>query len=636
MRHLLPLFSFAVLASLCGCVQPTKAPSPYGVCAHVTRGGEAEIQVAELGLMRQADIAWVRSDFDWSGIQSKADGAWDFTRLDTVISNAEQHGVQILPILGYDTEFANPAFTHLPLWENYVRAVSARYCGRLPVLELWNEQNINGFGKDSNPTNYLPLLRSTYATVKAVDPKLTLAVGGFAGVPTNYIDRLYQLGGGPYFDVMNVHPYGQPSPPESYLENQLADLKATMAKYGDAAKPIWITEFGWPTQKQRIAAPGVIKAGLKAARPDKNDAWRIAVFEGPGLAAPSEDVLKSELPGSARIQRLAFDALSAALDARAVDAVVLPFSEEFPADGFDKLIDFVRQGGVLIDCGGMPLWAPLTRGPDGKWVKSTRYGEAFRDPLRIGVEAWWYKKDVIPERMPVRFVGPAADLPMPKNGIAAERFLTPQNFKPGDRFIPLLSGEHNGYTGTAAAVYAYNSDLKGAVIVSSLFERGLQGSTEAEQAKLLPRALLIALHFGVVRTFWYEFQAPEVDDLDQESHFGIVHSDLSPKPAYLAYKTLTAQRPAGSAALDRPWKSADGALYYPQWKLPGGSPAGAVWAYRKAGRYALTFSTKKVALVNHAGAAVQAEWRGRVCTLPLTDEPIYFKGGTLEATAAAP
>jgi hypothetical protein len=43
--------------------------------------------------------------------------------------------------------------------------------------------------------------------------------------------------------------------------------------------------------------------------------------------------------------------------------------------------------------------------------------------------------------------------------------------KEGDRFIPLAAGVHNGYTGTAAAVIAYNSDLKGSLILSAFAER---------------------------------------------------------------------------------------------------------------------------------------------------------------------
>jgi hypothetical protein len=611
-------------------------PSPYGVCAHLTRSGEAQTQAEELRLMNGAGIAWARSDFDWSGVQP-APGAWTFERLDAVVSNAEHAGVQMLPILGYGVSFATPAHRHLDLWGAYVRALAERYGARLPVLEVWNEQNIPGFWKEPKADDYLPLLKKTYETVKAVDPTLQIALGGTAGVPLEYIERLYALGGGKAFDIVNVHPYSHPGVPEESLEKRLADLRAVMSKYGDAAKPVWFTEIGWPTQKQRLAAPGLLKAGLRAAKPDKKGAWRILVLDDPALSAtdaPSPELLADEVPANARVQRVTFDALLATLDAYEIDAVVLPFSEFFPSDSFDRLLAYVRRGGILIECGGMPVWEPMTRTADGTWEKAKLYGETFRDQLRIGVEAWWYKKGVIPEKMQVRFVGPAEGTPQPEEGFEAERFLTPNNFREGDQLIPLLSGKQGEYTGVAAAVYKFNSDLKGAVIVSALFERGQQGNSEAKQADMVPRAYLIALRLGVERMFWYELQAPEEDDLDPESHFGIVHGDLSPKPALLAYRTLTAQRPAGSATLDRPWKSEDGALYYPQWTRPDGRAAGAAWAYKKPGIYRLAFSSPDATFTSHTGEPIGTQWSGKTCVLSLTDAPIYFAGATLERVSA--
>ena len=632
---------FCTLTTLCFLAFPLLAaqppPSPYGVCAHLTRGGEAQTQVEELELMKRAGLAWARTDFDWSGVQPGPE-TWNFESLDTVVSNAEKAGVQMLPILGYSVSFASPAHQHLDPWAKYVRALAERYGTRLPVLEVWNEENIPGFWEDPKADDYLPLLQKTYETVKAVDPRLCVALGGTAGVPLDFIGRLYELGGAKTFDIMNVHPYSHPAVPEESLEKRLGDLRTVMAKHGDAAKPVWITEIGWPTQKQRLAAPGVIKAGLKAAKPDKKGSWRILVLDDPALSstdAPSAGLLADEVPPNARVQRVTFDALLATIDSYDVDAVILPFNEQFPCDHFDALMAYVRRGGILVECGGMPIWEPVTRKADGTWEKAKLYGEPFRDPLRIGVEAWWTKKGVIPEKMAVKFVGAAAGAPQPEEGFEAERFLTPNGLKEGDAFIPLLSGKKGDYTGVAAAVYKYNSDLKGAVVACALFERGAQGNTETKQAKMVPRANLIALRLGVERVFWYELQAPESDELDPESFFGIVHRDLSPKPAFLAYQTLTAQRPAGSANLDRPWKSADGALYYPQWKRPDGREAGAVWAYQKPGIYRLTFSSQGgITFTSHTGEPVGTPWNGNACILPLTDAPVYFSGGTLESVSA--
>jgi hypothetical protein len=628
------------ISALFLCVRANGTASPYGVSAHVTRAQEFPTRATAFEHIRGAGIACVRSDFDWSSVQPDA-GTWTFDHLDAALDDAEKAGIQLLPILAYSTRFANPAHEHLDAWKTYVQKVVERYQSRIPVWEVWNEQNIPGFWKEPDPAAYLTLLKASYETIKAVNPKLQVAVGGYAGVPTNYIDRLYLAGAKPCFDIMNVHPYSHPGMPEATLEASIAGLRAIMAKHGDAGKKIWFTEIGWPSQKHRLAVPGLLRTALAAARPGKKKgAWRILVLDDPAFsrtAAPSEALLAPELPENSRVQRLSLDALLATLDAYAVDAVILPFDESYPATGFDRLTRYVREGGTLVEFGGAPFYYAQTRAADGTWQSDN----TFRLPdFRFGFEAWWTDKPRIPEQMQVHLTGPAQALDAPKQGFTAERFIAPRGLKEGDRFIPLAAGVHNGYTGTAAAVIAYNSDLKGSLILSAFAEKGQRGATEQVQAAVVPRAALIAFQHGIERFFWYEFQAPETDDLDQESHFGLVHRDFSPKPAYLAYKTLAAQRPAGSTVLDRPWKSADGTLYHPQWQRPDGRAAGAIWSYGSARLLALTFSSKAVTLTSQSGAALDTQWHDgtATCVLSVTDTPIYFTGGTLERidTAFAP
>jgi hypothetical protein len=70
---------------------------------------------------------------------------------------------------------------------------------------------------------------------------------------------------------------------------------------------------------------------------------------------------------------------------------------------------------------------------------------------------------------------------------------------------------------------------------------------EAKQGKLLPREFLSNLAEGVPLTVWYDWHDDSANPQDPESHFGIVHFPYSadtrpvysPKPAYLALKTLS-------------------------------------------------------------------------------------------------
>ena len=434
--------------------------NPYGSCAHVTRG---EPPARTCAMMRQAGMGWVRSDFDWRSIEKKK-GVWDFAYFDKVVAECEAEGVQLLPILGYSVPWAHPAHAHLDAWEEYVRKVVTHYGKRLPVLEVWNEENIPGFWEAPNPTNYLAVLRRTYETAKKIDPSIRVAFGGTAGVPFGFIEGVYKLGGAKWFDIMNIHPYSHPRRPEGVMDAQIEKLRLMMAQYGDAQKPIWITEVGWPTHSVRISEGRLLLAGLRAARPDMKT-WRM-------LYVPAQ----TDEEGDGSLD------LAKRLAKGDVDGVVYPFSENYAADSVDAVFAFVKAGGVLVDFGGMPMWNAYRADADGVMQRDKK-AETWKDRqrLRIAETAWW------------------VDLSAPTNGIEA----------------------------VAAAVYKFNSDMKGAIVVSGLFGRGSHGtSSEERQAKMTARALGIAFAEGIENFFWYEFRQPDHDPYDPESYFGMVHDNF--------------------------------------------------------------------------------------------------------------
>lgn len=224
-------------------------PNPYGVCAHLPRGDEYATAERELQQMRRMGIGWVRSDFSWGGVQHKKGGPWQFDHTDKVLDWAEANGVTVLPILNYSVPWANPAHEHLDEWTAYVRAVVGRYHKRLRYWEVWNEQNIKQFWPKPDAVAYGKLLKVTYDAIKAIDRDLVVVYGGTAGIPWDYLEASYKAGAGKLCDVMNVHPYSWPAPPEGALYNHLTTLRERMTKHGDGKKPIWITEIGWPTHE---------------------------------------------------------------------------------------------------------------------------------------------------------------------------------------------------------------------------------------------------------------------------------------------------------------------------------------------------------------------------------------------------
>ncbi|MGN0847240.1 MAG: hypothetical protein ACI4RA_07645 [Kiritimatiellia bacterium] len=615
---------FVVFAAV---VAVSFAENPYGACAHVTRGEPA---LRTCSMMRQAGMGWVRSDFDWASIEREK-GKWDFTPFDRVLLETEGAGVRLLPILGYSVPWAHPAHEHLDEWGEYVRRVVTRYGQRLPVLEVWNEQNGNGFWENPNPTNYLKVLRRTREVARSIEPKVRIAFGGTSGVPFEFIEEVYRLGGANCFDIMNVHPYSHPDQPEGRMDEQLERLRDMMAKYGDAQKPIWITEVGWPTHQVRVVDGEVLRAGLRALDPAKRN-WR-------ALYVPTEEdtvqaaCVAREFPSGTVFEVCTGRDLAGRLATGNVDVVVFPFTEEYDVEAVGPVYEFVKKGGILIDFGGMPMWYAKVRDGAGRMRPDhTARSWDARRLLRIAETAWWNDKRY-PKEIAVQPAPAAKGLRPPPQGFKGERFITPSLLKPGDELIPLLSARTNGVEAVCAGIYKFNSDMKGAVLVSCLFNRILGTSDEARQAKMTARALGIAFAERIEAFFLYEFRQPDQNPYDPESYFGIVRDNFAPKPAYGAYMTFIDRRPPNSVQKDGIWRSADGLVYFPQWTRPEKRPAGMIWTVGAPGPMTLEFTSANVSFLDVNGARVRPARAGNTVTLEVGDAPIYFTGAELKTQA---
>ena len=198
-------------------------------------------------------MGMVRLDFPWKSIEG-ADGSWNFARHDAVVAAAKAAGVTVLPILDYSHP-AHPMPHKDPgPWREYVRRVVERYASDCPVFEVWNEENLGNFcGEPADPANYLVVLKSAFEEIRAAAPHARVAIGGLGNIaPLPYLEGLYRLGGGAYFDIMNLHPYSDMrNNPEGMLDDVLEKHRAQMEKFGDGNKPIWITEFGWSTAERK-------------------------------------------------------------------------------------------------------------------------------------------------------------------------------------------------------------------------------------------------------------------------------------------------------------------------------------------------------------------------------------------------
>ena len=664
------------------------AASPYGICAHLPRH-ETDFRNSECAAIAALGASTVRFGVSWRGMQKSPNAPLDFSKLDAIVADAGAHGLTILPILYWPPKWAQPVYEHVDEYGAFIGAVVEHYGERFPAIELWNEENLKGFwGEDPDPAKFALVLKAGYEAAKRAGTP-TVYFGGTAGVPLDYIRKVYEAGGGPFFDAMAVHPYSHPYAPEGDLDKKLENLRALMAEFGDAEKPIVLTEHGWPTHKATVKGAYILLTGLKIARPEQKT-WRVAYAptasgqqQADTLAAAIEEILP---PGSS-CEACFGERLRERLAAGDVDAVVYPFDSSFPEDTFEDVCEFVKAGGVLVDTGGAPMWWRCREVEPGRFERLAQDNgdNPLRAKLRVAVDAWWLNPALPQEGR--AFPTDAAKAAGYKGDPAGERvyrFLTPRLLQPGDEMIPLLTlplgadaagkmpalpepptprqQADNGKEpsrpdarapsraeAVAACVLRFHSDFKGAVVLSGDKTRGQAAATdEAGQACYLVRAMAIAFAEGVERYFCYEYRAPEEDPTYSEDHFGITHANMTPKPAWGAYRNFVLARPAGSVQATTPWHDEARTFFFPQWTRPDGTPAGILWKTGATERMALRFAATSAAFpntqtpkqANNQTPALQfRDCTGRTVVpardadgaylVPVGETPVFFEGGAL-------
>ena len=221
---------------------------------------------------------WVRVGVGWCSLEEAGPGLvseWYQGRLDATVAEAARRGLRVLATVactpgwlsGSDDLKVLPA--DVGQFERVVRYLAARYAGRISAWEIWNEPDcVTGTCPEGDPAAYVGVLRAGYAGVKAGDPQATVVSGGISGANAEWIERMYAAGAAGWFDALGLHPYQGPAaePPEApptdhpYRITNVVRVRAVMTAHGDAATPVWFTEFGWTTGAGEGWSAGVDEA----------------------------------------------------------------------------------------------------------------------------------------------------------------------------------------------------------------------------------------------------------------------------------------------------------------------------------------------------------------------------------------
>lgn len=265
--------------------------NPFGVNTFLEQEVEPAKRELAIQMAAEAGYHWLRQEFPWEDIEIHGKGdfedrrhephrsAWE--KYDQLVAAAEAAGVELIVRLSNPPgwtraqgEGENNVDTFAPPdnvqdFADYVSAVVSRYKGRIKYYQLWNEPNIypEWGSYPIDPEGYVELLKAGAEAARAADPNVVLIAGALASTinlqpadppPGNslsdllFLQRMYDAGAAPYFDIMAMQGYGLYSgPTDNRMHPRVINIsrhkfvRDLMVKNGDAHKPIWIAEMNW-------------------------------------------------------------------------------------------------------------------------------------------------------------------------------------------------------------------------------------------------------------------------------------------------------------------------------------------------------------------------------------------------------
>lgn len=277
------LAAFTLAATLVSPPAATGQAGRMGING-LTVGDDGSVPTqSQVDALARAGAAWVRVEFKTDPFGG-TDSPQFYAAYDTLVGRYANAGIRVLGLVDNVTMPGSPEQWRANAYEtvggngnnDYIRGLAtmtarivAHFHGRIRHLEVWNEPNApNTY---LHPSNFAALLTETYAMTKIYNRfDVRLVSGGLHAhslyglncdsAGASYLRQTYSAGiatgtfgwarartGTWPLDAVGQHPYLRHDGWLSYgdMSMYLNCLRQAYAEYGDGAKPIWVTEFGW-------------------------------------------------------------------------------------------------------------------------------------------------------------------------------------------------------------------------------------------------------------------------------------------------------------------------------------------------------------------------------------------------------
>jgi Beta-galactosidase len=285
----------ALLAALAALVAAVVAPPAVAAKRKVPFGFFGVVVSPELSnlgpealdrqsaLMAASGVESARLSISWGALEPTR-GVYSFGGLDALVGAMARHHID--PIVNvsapppWNALRGGPEWSRSPprdpiLFAKLFRELVLRYgprgsfwvenpaVPRVPVREwqLWNEQNAPWHWSVTPwAPRYVKLLKPTYRAIHRADRGAKVIAGSLVAAPQSTqwsaMRALYRAGGKRYFDEIAIHPFTNNARSVRGTVDQVIDIvkrvRAHMRRYGDARKPVLITELTWAAAVGRV------------------------------------------------------------------------------------------------------------------------------------------------------------------------------------------------------------------------------------------------------------------------------------------------------------------------------------------------------------------------------------------------
>lgn len=571
-----------------------KLDKPYGVCAHVTFPGfeNYDSRVKTLELASNIGVNYIRADM-LSSLFFTGKGEFTPGKVDVLAKDFKDHNISLLPLLDRHV-VGIYGWSDLSLYTRYVDSLVTRY----PQYEYWELMNevdlMTNLGTGAElAKKYLTVIKQVCDVVHQHNKKVVF--GGVARANGDFAKAFLDDGGAQYIDVYNFHSYSSGVTPESSIYGDLKQLSARL----DRETEVWITETGYHTEEPNSYMVQFFCIVLPRALSKLN------VNEGDTIAVVNtvnEQLSDYLLSSNYYVEYIDIDDMDK-LDVNRIRALLPCDREVFQVKYFPKLLSYVRNGGTIVLPYGVPFYYNMT--DEGKVVPNP---QDCRGMLHMFVEQWWdasFKSTGLPKNPSVVVKNPDySDLKCSwvSNGDGTTRYVSGRRLKEGDQLVPIVSVGDSATQYPICGIFHYGSDLKGNCIFNTYLGE-IYSVPEILKAKRLVRSYIYGISMGISKMFWYELKHGGQNQYEPEHHFGLVNTDFSPRPSYLAYQILVRMMPSGSS---HPVLSYDSntRVYKASWKRPDRKVVDAYW--KTQGRGEVSIKKKRSTRVyDHFGNRIQ-------------------------------